>query len=411
MRRIAIVLGWTLVLGVASADAESRYSLRGNGEAVTSQRADHRARGGAEAATPIPSLSGNPASLVFAQQTSFFGTYDTEWIRTEETVSNAVRKEYSGLVPNLGLVFPLPREWRFGIGLLVTRRRGGTIEQDATVNDGSGGTITYRQEFDGNGNEIRIPFLLARDIGGVQVGSGIDLVLLRSENRWRNDFSQVTDPGGFLDSEDTDETNLGGVAWRTGVRVPVGERFAFGGWVSIPTKLSGERILSSDQAGTSADFTQDLEVESHPIYSLGVEIVALPRVRVAADWTYEPWTDADRLSPIDEFVDVNRLAFGVEWRPEERRGALNWPVRAGYRTELLHVLDAAGNEVREHVLSAGSGFGIAGGRGDIDWYVEYGWRGQADDSEYQEHVVRFGVTLTGLEQWSRTPRPQGEDDW
>jgi hypothetical protein len=43
--------------------------------------------------------------------------------------------------------------------------------------------------------------------------------------------------------------------------------------------------------------------------------------------------------------------------------------------------------------------------------VEYGWRGERNVNEFAEKVVRFGVTLTGWEQWSRRRPPVDDDDW
>jgi hypothetical protein len=408
---VAAVASAALLVLAGGARGESRYSLRGDGEAVPSMRADARARGGTEAATKIPAISGNPASLAFARRTLFYGTYDTEWIRTEETLAgtNAVRKDYAGLVPNLGLVFPLPRGFAFGTGLLVARRRGGTIEQTATVDDGGGGSLVYRQEFEGSGSEIQVPLLLARDIGGVQVGTGLELLLLNVDERFRNDFTGAQEELGFVDSEDRNEMGSGGLSWRAGVRVPLGESFALGGWLRFPGKLNGERTLESEQAGEESDVSFDADVDLPRSYAAGFELRPRPSWLLAGDWVYEAWEDADPLTPVDRFVDVDRFALGAEW---SRGGeSLAWPVRLGWRTENLHVLDANDREVREHVFSVGSGFGIAGGLGTVDWYVEYGWRGTKDETEYLEHVVRFGVTLTGVEQWSRRRPPDEDDDW
>ena len=75
------------------------------------------------------------------------------------------------------------------------------------------------------------------------------------------------------------------------------------------------------------------------------------------------------------------------------------------------MIDGKGLSVRETFVTAGSGFGLAEGRGLIDWYVEYGWRGEPRDTEYYEQIVRVGVTLTGTEKWGSRARPEEEDDW
>jgi len=414
----AVLLGLLTVAG--SAGAESRYSLRGDGEYVSSARADVRAMAGAEAASDVPSLSGNPAGLSLVGRTTFYGTYDTEWIRTEERLDdgNRVRKDYSGLVPNLALLFPLPGEVALGTGLLVGRRRGGEIEQTALVSDGYGGQLAYRQDFEGRGSVLRIPLVFGRAFGRVQVGAGADLILLSREDRWRNDFDGVAEDRGFIDSDDTDRTSLHGAAWRAGVRVPVGEWLALGGWAFLPGELHGEHRLESRQAGSQADFEVDASADYAPAWAFGFQLrppgespaPALPH-RVLVDWVHEDWESADALSPVDELANVDRFALGAEWLISRERGRVRWPLRVGYRTQTLPVPDSGGNKIREHQFSLGSGFDIAGGRGDIDWYAEYGWRGGNDDADYLEHFVRFGVTLTGWEEWTRRRQPPEDDDW
>lgn len=408
----AVALAWLAVAGPAA--AESRYSLRGDGEAVSSARADARALGGAETASDIPSLSSNPASLAFADRTTFYGTYDLEWIRTEEHLSGGgglVRKDYAGLVPNLALIFPLPGEVRFATGLLVGRRRSGTIDRTIEVNDGNGGTFAYRQEFVGSGSLLQIPAMLAWDGGRVQIGAGVDLLLLGSDVTWRNDFSGAGSVLGFVDSEDREENSLSGAAFRAGLRVPVSGWGALGAYAMLPSRLNGEQRFSSEQAGDKHERVLDRGADIAPKWGAGAEIRPSAELRVAADWVHESWDQADPLNSAERFVNVDRVAIGAEWKSSAERGSLQWPIRAGYRTERLHTLDAFGNEVREHVLAVGSGFNIAGGRGDIDWYLEYGWRGEKDVTEYLERFVRFGVTLTGWESWARLPRPEEEDDW
>jgi hypothetical protein len=403
-----------LAAGARPAAAESRYSLRGDGESVSSATADSRARGGAEIASDTPSLSLNPASLAFADRTTFYGTYDLEWIRTEEHLAaggGGLRKDYANLVPNLALIFPLPRNLHVATGLLVQRRRSGTIVRDVSIDNGNGGTVTYRQEFTGSGSLLQVPLAVAYDAGRAQVGAGVDLLLLGSDVTWRNDFTGEGEVLDFVDSEDREENSLHGVAFRAGIRVPLGDRLAVGAYTALPSELSGELRFSSEQAGDTHERVEDRSADVAPAWGVGAEVRPAEGLRIAADWTRESWSEADPLDPAETFTDVDRIAVGAEWKSGGERGSLQWPVRLGYRTENLHALDAFGEEVREHVISGGSGFNIAGGRGDIDWYLEYGWRGESGVTEYREDFVRFGVTLTGWESWGRLEKPEEEDDW
>lgn len=398
-----------LILTVAAtpAGAGSRYAMRGQGEPVLPSGADARALGGAEAASREPGLASNPASIAFGERSSFWGSWNTDWIRTEETLEEGVlvRKEYDGFLPNLGLVFPIPGGLRLGTGVLTERRQDGRIVQDATTPDGQG----YRQTFEAKGSLLRIPAILAKDLRRLQIGGGLDVMLLNSKVRWRNDFPDGVD---FLDSDDRDETAVWGVAWRAGLRVPLGRRAAVGAWGSWPSTLEGRRRLENERPQDATDNLRlDVEGETAARFGLGADVSPLAGWRVVADWVHEDWEDVATRT-VGTFVDVDRVAVGVEWGAVPAGGRMRSPVRVGWRTEPLHTLDGDGREVREHAISGGSGFSFADGRGKVDWFLEYAWRGEADRSEFYEQVVRFGITLTGAEEWSGRRRPESEaDDW
>jgi hypothetical protein len=310
-------------------------------------------------------------------------------------------KEYSGYVPNVGLVFPLPRNLALGLGLLVARRSDGTIEQSATTPDG----IAYEQAFESQGNEIRFPLMAAWNAGPVSVGSGVDFTLVNSRLRWRNDFEDSS----FRDSNDIDTISLWSFAWRVGARAPVGSRLAVGAWASFPSTASGTRTLENDDNDDSDDFKLDLDADLPIRIGGGVEARPIDRLRLLADWVHEGWSDVDAARDGGEHVDVDRIAVGAEWLLSG--GERPWPMRIGYRTEALNVRDARDEEVREHGFTLGTGFAFAGGRGQLDAFLEYVQRGEADVTEYFEQAVRFGFTLTGFESWSRPTPPEAEEDW
>ena len=405
--RTGALFGALLLASPVASVAASRYSLRGQGEPVLPATADVRAMGGAEAASRTPGLASNPASLALAAGTRFHGSWLTDWVRTEETLPDGtpVRKEYEGYVPNLGLVFALPAKLRLGSGLLVERRTDGRIVQGAVTPDG----LPYRQTFEATGNQLRIPLLLAREAGRVQAGAGLDVVLGNSKIRWRNDFPDGT---AFLDSDDRDETGVWGATWRAGVRIPFGTRAAIGAWGAWPGGLSGSRKLENETPQDStAALSIDFKSETARRYGVGAEVVPAPGWRLATDWVHEAWEGVDSPLAIGTYVDVDRVSVGLEWAKVTEQG-LGPPIRVGFRTEPLHTLDGNGREIREMAFTAGSGRAFADGRGQFDWFAEYGQRGKHDESEFYEQFVRVGITLTGFEEWSKRRSPEaGADDW
>jgi hypothetical protein len=402
----AALLGLAIPLSAVAVHAGSRYSLRGNGEPVLPFCADSRALGGAEAADDEASISGNPASLAFADRTTFYGTWFTEGIRIEEpaVAESGVLKDYDGFLPNLGLVFPLSLDVRMGLGFVVERRQSGRIVQDATTPDGR----PYRQVYEASGNLMRTPLLLAFDLRRLQLGGGPEFILLNSKIRWQNAFPVGS---GFPDSDDRDESSVWGIGWKVGGRLPISRRLALGAWGSLPGDLSGRHRLKND---SPADSSESLEFDAHGdiarAMGAGVDFAPFGGWRLAADWTREAWQNVEPPNPADEFVDVDRYGAGIEWKPK-KAGGLAWPVRLGYRTEPLHVLDGNGRKVREQAVTGGSGLTFADGRGQFDWFAEYFWRGDGA-SEFQEQGVRIGVTLTGVEDWARRRPPEEESgDW
>jgi hypothetical protein len=403
--RLAAILVAVLTFAT-SAGAQSLYSLRGWGEPHLPSRAGARALGAAEAAGSPATLSGNPANLSQATSATFYGTYATEWLRTEEEVEGGTleRAGYSGTISNICLIWPMGPV-TFGTGFLVGRRAGGKIEQRAETSTGE----SYLQTFEADGNLLRVPALLAASWKGIEIGAGLDVLLLNAKRRWTNDF---TDVDGFVTSSDLVRTSQWGVSWRGGVRVPILRRLHVGGWVSVPDELSGTRTFENlDPTGELDDVETDSTAEVAPAAAVGFELRLFTRVRIVGDWAREFWKDVAQPDGISTFVDVDRYAGGFEWAASGWGGP-RWPLRLGYRTENLHTLDADGSDVREHFVTAGSGFTVGDGRGAIDWFIEYGQRGERHQSEFFEEIWRVGISLTGSETWARRRQPEEEiEDW
>ncbi len=402
----AIIVGVAAALSVVSpAGAQSLYSLRGSGEATLPTRAATRAVGAAEAASATATLTGNPSNISGADKLLFYGTYVTEWVKTEEKTDAGVRvrKDYTGLISNVALIFPIG-PIALGTGFLVDRRHGGTIEQPAVTDTTEAGQ-SYIQTFDASGNLLRVPALFAARLKRIEFGAGLDVLLRNSKRRWINDLSSTSD---FVSSNDIARSSQWGVAWRGGLRLPVGRRLKIGAWFHLPSDLSGTLTFENhDPNGGKVE--NDIDSEVAPSGAVGLEVQPYYSLRILADWVHERWEDVTPLSDNTEFVNVDRIGGGIEWAAT--RGGRRWPVRLGYRTETLHTLDAGGREVREHFVTGGSGFGVGDGRGEIDWFLEYGRRGDAQESEFFEEIFRFGVTLTGAETWTRRRRPDDGDDW
>jgi hypothetical protein len=401
MRRLcgaAILLSAVLS---STARGQSLYSLRGFGEDTAAQSSLSRALGATGAALASPGIYANPAQLMFAQRTMFSGTLGIDWTKTDENATGKSRQEYGFTVSNLSLMFPLTPSLVLGTGLLFDRRIDGQIETEGVIE-----SQPYVQVFREEGNLIRFPALLGARAGGMEFGGGIDVLLFTTKRSWQNRFDLGS---GFNSSADLNRETLWSVAGKLGVRRAFGQRFAVGAWGAWPRELRGNRFLESDDAQDDpGDVKIHVEEDLAPSATLGVESFVLPRLRVVFDAGYEAWEEQTPRTPGDEYQDVYRFAVGVERIPVDRSGFLgSFPLRAGFRIQPLHVLDANSEQVTEMIWSAGAGLGFADGGGQFDWVIEYGLRGD-DGNEFQEQFWRFSATLTGLERWTRRRPPEAD---
>jgi hypothetical protein len=399
MRRLLVAGIMLSALLSSTARGQSLYSLRGFGEDIAPQPSWSRALGGTGAALATPGIYANPAQLMFAERTMFSGTLGIDWTKTDENATEKSRQEYGFTVSNLSLLFPLTPNLVLGTGLLFDRRIDGQIESEGTIE-----SQPYVQVFREEGNLIRFPALLAGRAGGMEFGGGIDVQLFTTKRSWQNRFNLDS---GFNSSADLNRETLWGVAGKLGVRRAFGQRFAVGAWGVWPRELRGNRFLESDDAQDDPDDVKiHVEEDLAPSATLGVESFVLPRLRVVVDGAYEAWEEQTPRTPVDVYQDVVRVAVGLERIPAGRASLLSsLPLRAGFRIQPLHVLDANGEKVMEMIWSAGSGLGFADGGGQFDWVVEFGLRGD-DSNEFQEQFWRFSATLSGFERWTRRRPPE-----
>lgn len=399
----AVAAAALMLCFAADSGAESLYSLRGPGESTVPIPARHRALGGTSVAGTTPGVYGNPALLGFADRTTFTGTYFLDWTKTEADPpagEDGARQEYAGALTNLSILFPLPRSFVFGTGVIYDRRIEGSITTDASIEGQS-----YQQVFERDGNLLRFPAMFAKTSGTTRVGAGADFVLFNVQTRWRNLFPSGV---GFFSSSDLDRETLWTLEPKAGVRQALGPRLSMGAWASWARELRGNRFLEADDPDDDEeDVKLHVEGDLAPTMALGFEAIPREGWRVALDWNYEAWGGTTPPSSIDELDDVHRFAVGAEWSPREKTGLKASPIRFGFRTEQLAARDAGGRRVRENVLTAGSGFGFSGGSGQFDWAIEGGQRG-GDENEFRESFVRFGLTLTGFEKWSKRRPPEEE---
>jgi hypothetical protein len=131
--------------------------------------------------------------------------------------------------------------------------------------------------------------------------------------------------------------------------------------------------------------------------------------RVALDIARTWWGSTDLVIGDDplftrsnvEARDVTRFGIGAEYQGDrslEARGLWpRMPLRGGYSYAPWHFRDGYGEEITEHIVSAGAGLPFGESSGMLQLAFELGFRGDRELNGASERFYRLGISLSGRE--------------
>jgi hypothetical protein len=141
-----------------------------------------------------------------------------------------------------------------------------------------------------------------------------------------------------------------------------------------------------------------------PSYSIGVAAGLSERWWVTSAFWQRNAPDATGFSAFEGALGTERLfAFGLEKRinNESNSRLSRIPLRIGYYEDIWHMEIPSGEPVKSRFFTIGSGFGIPGGEGALDYAFEFGKIGSTESNGIEETVLRFSVSMGISEAWKR----------
>jgi hypothetical protein len=141
-----------------------------------------------------------------------------------------------------------------------------------------------------------------------------------------------------------------------------------------------------------------------PAYSFGVAAGLSERWWVTSTFWQRAVPDATGFSEFEGALGSERLvALGLERRfnNESSFWLSRIPLRMGYYENIWHMELPIDNPVKSRFFTLGSGFGIPGGEGALNYAFEFGKVGSSDSNGIEETVFRFSVSLGVSEAWGR----------
>ncbi len=380
-----------LMLLTTMAQAGSYYSRYGYGLLRFRDGVKASAMGGVSLAITdsVSIFYWNPATMATINTTHIQGEFLYD--RANVTLGNTQAKFHDSNVSGLGILLPLQRGYAVAFGIQPYSQVDYEFS-DATTE----GAKTYTQTLLGSGGLDNFYLAFAGTYKGVRFGLASDFYFGLIRRTWRVNF---TDPN-LIDTEDQNSTHFKGIGLHGGLQTTI-KRWQLGAAFGAPVSLNAEtrldyRFSVSDPVPIQFDARLPLW------YGAGASYQAGPKWLIAAQYRVQQWSDLNTTDLFGaEGVDSYNLGLGLQFTPSFDRlqgniGRIHF--RAGANLGRLPYADVNGNTISEWTASAGFGLPFNRGQSRLDFAVEFGKRGNADNLA-EEKIFRFSASVIGSERW------------
>lgn len=404
MRRWGLILlAGAVLLGAASASAQTPLALTNFGQRLDNEDARMAGRGGWGMAVEDSTHPGfkNLASLTAVDKVALnFSAYGDH---TKSEDAHGERVTDRVFTPDIRVALPVIKgRMAVTAGFVVDRSTQYDTSVDSTWTAWDD-TISGKVQFLRDGSTFRVPLGIAfspRD--GLSLSAALNLQRGTLRESFYNLFQDPASLTGFplyqTDLLVQEDTYSGTSATFAALLRPAG-RIRLGVSWTPAYDLDVDRKI---EMGGVAQRAHDHMTYAMPAeYRGGLEVLLQDRWKAGADYQ---WQDFKEFSGQDAWAadmeTEHTLSMGIERiRAHARHGGWdNLPVRLGVRLRTW-AYRMGGNQVHETTFSAGTGFPFRGDLGQLDVALSYSMVGDLADNGMQSRVVRLTISVTGLERW------------
>jgi hypothetical protein len=399
---LAVALAWP----ASRACAQSPFALTNIGQNIWNGDARIAGRGG-WGMTVADTLALGFKNISGLVDNPFVGVHLTafgELVSAEE--NGQERRTSRTFAPDFRLSIPIaPRRLALTAGLRSRR----TTQYDA-VSDTSWevdeGTLHGNLRFERDGSQLEIPLGAAFRVGShLAVGATLNLLGGTVVDTRRTISLTLERPDGsvfvspYLSAREETEDIYDGVSYTASALLDGLGPFRLGFAYTPEHDLSVDRTISL--SGVAARHAESYELKMPAEYLAGFELQLGSRWRLGGDlqfMEYSAFSGQPEWEP--DMEDEWTVAAGFEriLARERRGGHGNLPLRLGVMRRQW-AYKVGGEAVTETVFSAGTGFSLQGGAGQLDVALSYGSIGSVADNGVAADYWRLTVSVTGLERW------------
>lgn len=394
------------------------YSRYGLGERITFSSPRSQAIGGGGLA--FRSANGtnfaNPATL----SDIFFARFTAGMIMqkiTESATGFEDSKLSAGYLTAIQFSFPLIAG-KLGAGISSTPFTrvayrvdgGGTFE----VEPGTDESVPFQASFNGNGGLQKISPVIGYALTPkLSVGASVDFIFGILEDVQNISFGNAAFEDGLVTEATRLSTVSGtfGVWYRSRHFLKQGDGIFLGATLSLPSSLSGKRIVSTGQ-GEFVDTLATLDVRSVGLPlrgSLSIAYQQSSRLTIAVDGVYEGWSDTSSDVSFPGFPDDGGNPYNNRYRFsggfEYGGGGANasfWRrvlLRFGVYFDQSYVSPRPETDINTLGLTGGISIPTLFPGTTLDINFDIGKTGTTDNGLVRDRYFKLGVNLSFAERW------------
>jgi hypothetical protein len=395
MLRRFIVLALVTLFAAAAKDAgaTSVYSMLLIGEPVESGEVRSISIGGSTQILDdsLGVVHLNPALLSRVPRVTIGAT---QYLAVDEgRNSEYAERDVSFTFASFRAVFPVARFFRFGIGYTGRYEPGSGF----TITGETEGGDSYTQRFEKSGGLYSVPLTLAFDLTRfVSIGLTYSFEQGTIESQWIITFDERGfSPGAGLQKED-----LSGRGLAAGVLLRPFGGLIVGGMYEEAIDYDARIATRYSTPSLDSSYTATLTLPRHVVLGATVRLGDSFIVAASGSWRDFGEIEGQGFSSSGLAAEQS-VSLGAEWTRGFRIGGIRFPLRWGFKYELLPFEYPEGEKVERYLASIGTGVRVRGGKGKLDIGIQAGRAGSLGTNGIEDRLVRVYLGIAGGEEWKK----------
>ncbi len=278
------------------------------------------------------------------------------------------------------------RSWSVGLTINAELDQNWDVVLRDTLETGFG-DYPFEESRRHDGGVSSVGLAVARRVGMFSAGLEGSVLTGNLRQVFRRNFdAEINDPDNTIRNAAGDSRwAFNGWRFRGGVLGEIGGRALVSAAVTFYTPLEARK----DTFGIRIETQEwDMPVE----ISVGGSARVSERLLVALGGGWQSWSATDFTVLRTESSDVVWAGVGLEYVGASLL-SMPVPLRAGYRYTDLPFHEEGFQQLSETALTLGAGVRIAGGRALLDFAVEFGSRGDLQNTGSEESFRRLSMSL------------------